>query len=146
MRKLFVLVGVGCLSTALLAQSTQPAASGYKLPPKAIVDVLDAPPPPTVELSASGDAMAVLERASMPSLAELAQPMLRLGGVRINPKTNGLHRAVRYRTLTIKSPASGTERKVTLPANAAIGWVGFSPDSTRSMKRMILPMMPLRGP
>ena len=32
--------------------------------------------------------MAVLERTSMPSIAELAQPMLRLAGVRINPKTN----------------------------------------------------------
>ncbi len=131
MRKLLVIVGVGCLSTALLAQSSAPPASGYLLPPKAIVDVLDAPPPPTVDLSASGEAMAVLERASMPSLAELAQPMLRLGGVRINPKTNGLHRAVRYRTLTIKSPADGTERKVTLPPNPAMGWIGFSPDGKR---------------
>jgi len=131
MRKVLVLIGVGCLSTALLGQTPQPAASGYLLPPRAIVDVLDAPPPPTVELSASGSAMAVLERASMPSIAELAQPMLRLGGVRINPKTNGLHRAVRYRNLTIKGPADGAERKVTLPPNPAIGWVGFSPDSTR---------------
>ena len=39
------------------------APSGYLVPAKAIVDVLDAPPPPTVELSASGTAMAVLERA-----------------------------------------------------------------------------------
>ena len=95
-----------------------PAASGYLTPPKAIVDILDAPPPPTVELSGSGTAMAVLERASMPTMAELAQPMLRLAGVRINPKTNGLHRAVRYRSLTLKNPADGTERKVTLPANS----------------------------
>jgi dipeptidyl aminopeptidase/acylaminoacyl peptidase len=67
----------------------------------------------------------------MPSLAELAQPMLRLAGTRINPRTNGLHRAVRYRTLTIKSPSDGIERKVTLPAEPALGWIGFSPDSTR---------------
>jgi dipeptidyl aminopeptidase/acylaminoacyl peptidase len=130
MRKLLVLAGVVCLSSAVMAQQA-PTPSGYLLPPKAIVDVLDAPPPPTVELSASGAAMAVLERASMPSLAELAQPMLRIGGVRINPKTNGLHRAVRYRSLLIKSPADGSERKVTLPPNPAIGWIGFSPDSTR---------------
>ena len=116
MRKVLVLVAVGCLSTALFAQSSQPGPSGYLLPPKTIVDILDAPPPPTIDLSGSGTAMAVLERASMPSIAELAQPMLRLGGVRINPKTNGLHRAVRYRNLTIKNPADGTERKVTLPS------------------------------
>jgi hypothetical protein len=131
MRKVLVLVAVGCVSTALIAQTSQPAASGYLLPPKAIVDILDAPPPPTVELSSSGTAMAVLERASMPTIAELAQPMLRLAGVRINPKTNGLHRSVRYRALTIKNAADGTERKVSLPPNPAIGWIGFSPDSTR---------------
>jgi dipeptidyl aminopeptidase/acylaminoacyl peptidase len=130
MRKVLVLAGVACLSSAVLAQQS-PQPSGYLLPPKAIVDVLDAPPPPTVELSATGEAMAVLERASMPSLAELAQPMLRIGGVRINPKTNGLHRAVRYRTLLIKGPADGSERRVTLPPNPAIGWIGFSPDSAR---------------
>ena len=115
MRKVLVFVALGSLSTALFAQSSAPAASGYLTPPKAIVDILDAPPPPTVELSGSGAAMAVLERASMPTIAELAQPMLRLAGVRINPKTNGLHRAVRYRSLTLKNPADGTERKVTLP-------------------------------
>ena len=131
MRKLFLLVGAASLSTALLAAQQSPSPSGYLLPPKPIIDVLDAPPPPTVDLAASGEAMAVLERASMPSLAELAQPMLRLAGTRINPKTNGLHRAVRYRALTIKGPADGTERKVTLPAEPAIGWIGFSPDSRR---------------
>jgi dipeptidyl aminopeptidase/acylaminoacyl peptidase len=131
MRKIIAVLGAASLSSALLAQSPPPAASGYLVPPKAIVDVLDAPPPPTVELSASGSAMAILERASMPSIAELSQPMLRLAGLRINPKTNGLHRAVRYRRLTIKGPADGVERKVTLPPNPALGWLGFSPDSTR---------------
>jgi len=131
MRQLLVLAALGCVTTGIAAQSSQPAATGYLVPPKAIVDVLDAPPPPTVELSGSGTAMAVLERASMPSIGELAQPMLRLAGVRINPRTNGLHRAVRYRSLTIKSPTDGSERKVTLPPNPAIGWIGFSPDSAR---------------
>jgi dipeptidyl aminopeptidase/acylaminoacyl peptidase len=67
----------------------------------------------------------------MPSIAELAQPMLRLAGVRINPKTNGLHRAVRYRSLVMRNPEDGTERKVTLPPDPALGWIGFSPDSVR---------------
>ncbi|MDH4064080.1 MAG: prolyl oligopeptidase family serine peptidase [Acidobacteriota bacterium] len=132
MRKTLVLVGFACLSTALLAQQSQPSpSSGYLMPPRPTVDILDAAPPPTVELSASGRAMAVLERSSMPSIAELAQPMLRLAGVRINPKTNGLHRAVRYRSLVLRNPDDGTERKVTLPPSPAIGWIGFSPDSAR---------------
>ncbi len=132
MRSSLALAGVAVLSVGLLARQPQPAApAGYLTPPQAIVDILDAAPPPTVYLSPTGDAMAVLERASMPALAELAQPMLRLAGVRINPKTNGLHRAVHYRSLLIKSPVDATERVVTLPPSPALGWIGFSPDGTR---------------
>ena len=91
-------------SIAVLAQAPeQSAASGYLLPPKAIVDILDAPPPPTAELSPARDVVALLERTSMPTIAELAQPMLRLAGVRINPRTNAPHRSnARYRNLTLK--------------------------------------------
>ena len=120
-------------TVALRAQSpAQPAAaSGYLLPPKAIVDILDAPPPPTADLSPARDTVALLERASMPTIADVAQPMLRLAGIRINPKTNGPHRAVRYRNLTLKVVADGATRKVTLPAAPAISWIGFSPDGKR---------------
>jgi dipeptidyl aminopeptidase/acylaminoacyl peptidase len=132
MRTILALVAASCLSAAVLAEQAQPAApSGYLQPPKTIVDILDAPPPPMVYLSSTGDAMAVLERDSMPSIEEIAQPMLRLGGIRINPKTNGLHRAVRYRALSLKSPVDGSERKVTLPPSPAIRWIGFSPDGSR---------------
>ena len=62
-------------------------------PPQVIVDILDAPPPPDVYLSPARDVVAVLERAPMPSIAELARPMLRLAGLRIDPGNNGRHRA-----------------------------------------------------
>ena len=117
-------------SIAVLAQA--PAASGYLLPPKAIVDILDAPPPPTADLSPARDVVALLERTSMPTIAELAQPMLRLAGLRINPKTNAPHRSnSRYRNLTLKVVANSSERKVTLPPMPVISWIGFSPDGRR---------------
>ena len=64
----------------------------YQLPPKAIVDILDAKPLPTVAVSPSRQEIALLERSSMPTIAELSQPMLRLAGARINPRTNGPQR------------------------------------------------------
>lgn len=132
MRPVSLLLICAALSTTLLAQSSQSATpAGYLTPPQQIVDILDAPPPPTVDLASSGAAMAVLQRHSMPALAELAQPMLRLGGVRINPRTNGRHRATRHRSLTIKSPEDGSEKPVMVPPTAAIGWMGFSPDSAK---------------
>ena len=120
-------------ATALNAQS--PATSGYLLPPKVIVDMLDAPPPPTAEVSPARDVVALLERASMPTIAELSQPMHRLAGVRINPRTNAPHRGLgaqsRYRNLTLKVIADGSERKVTLPPSPVLTWIGFNADGRR---------------
>ena len=107
------------------------AASGYLLPPKVIVDMLDAAPPPTAEVSPARDVIALLERASMPSIAELSQPFYRLAGVRINPRTNAPHRGQRYRDLTLKVIADNSARKVTLPASPKIEWIGFSADGKR---------------
>ncbi|MFP5379456.1 MAG: prolyl oligopeptidase family serine peptidase, partial [Vicinamibacteria bacterium] len=101
------------------------------LPPQPIVDILDAAPPPLVFVSPARDAVALAERASMPPIAELAQPMLRLAGLRIHPGTNGPHRAQYFRSLTLKGIAQGDERAVTLPENPRLSWVGFSPDGAR---------------
>src|SRR5688572_12616195 len=119
-------------SSAVFAQTqTQPATSGYLLPPKEIVDILDASPPPTVEVSPSRDVVALLDRASMPSIAELSLPMHRIAGIRINPRTNGPHRAQLARSITIKAIADGAEKKVTLPPSPKLSWIGFSPDGKR---------------
>ncbi len=108
-----------------------PADSGYRLPPKAIVDILDAPPPPDVHLSPARDVVAVLDLAPMPAIADLSRPMLRLAGLRIDPKTNGRHRARAARGLALKAVADGATRVVTLPPNPSITWVGFSADGVR---------------
>ena len=84
---LALVVGV----SSLVAQQSAPAT--YQIPPKAIVDILDAPPLPGVVVSPTREVLALLPRRSMPSIAELAQPMLGLAGTRVNPLTNGPHRA-----------------------------------------------------
>jgi dipeptidyl aminopeptidase/acylaminoacyl peptidase len=119
-----------CLSPSP-AVAQAPDEPRYLLPPKAIVDALDAPPPPDVYLSPARDVVAVLERAPMPSIADLARPMLRLAGLRIDPKNNGRHRARTARGLTLKAVADGAARAVTLPASPALTWIGFSADGQR---------------
>ncbi len=108
-----------------LAQAT------YQVPPKAIVDILDAAPPPTVVVSPSRQQIALLDRARMPAIAELSQPMLRLAGARINPKTNGPQRPPANLGIGLKRIADGKTVKVLLPPGAKIDWIGFSPDSRR---------------
>ncbi|MBA3885970.1 MAG: S9 family peptidase, partial [Acidobacteria bacterium] len=81
------LVAVLAATAGLFAQST--ASTGYLTPPKAIVDILDAEPLPMVSIGPARETIALLSRRSMPSIDELAQPMLRIAGLRINPANNG---------------------------------------------------------
>ena len=81
------------LTIALLIMPiTTFAQGGYKQPAKEIMDVLNAPAIPSVSVSPVHDKMALLEPLRYPPISELAQPMLRIAGLRINPNTNGQHR------------------------------------------------------
>ena len=128
---LAVAVALALLVAPSWSRAQGAADSTYLLPPKAIVDVLDAPPPPDVFLSPSKDVAAVLERAPMPTIAELARPMLRLAGLRIDPRTNGRHRARTAKGLSLKSTADGATRAVTVPDSPQLTWIGFSADGVR---------------
>ena len=118
-------------SCVLGAATARVAFAQYQLPPKEIVDILDAPPLPTAVVSPSGQVMALLERASMPPITELSQPMLRLAGMRTNPRTNGPHRGQTLKAISLRNIGDGAEIKVTLPASARLAWLGFSPDGKR---------------
>lgn len=134
MRKLGFAAALVIIGAAVLYAQTRQAAttSGYLTPPKVIVDILDAPPTPTVIVSPDHRTVALLNRRSMTTVAELAQPIHRIAGARINPKTNGRQqRGGNVIAITLKSIAEGTEKKVTVPPNANIGGVSFSPDAKR---------------
>lgn len=114
-----------------LAPGAELAVAQYQLPPKDIVDILDAAPVPAAVVSPSGQVVALLERASMPGIAELAQPMHRLAGMRVNPRTNGPHRADSLKGISLRAVADGSEIAVTLPPNPRLSWIGFSSDGGR---------------
>ncbi len=106
--------------------------SSYLIPPKVIVDILDAPPTPGVTVAPDRRTVALLSRRSMPTIAELAEPIHRIAGTRINPKTNGRQqRGGGITAITLKSIADGTEKKVVVPPGPNIGGVSFSPDGKR---------------
>ncbi len=104
------------------------AQTPYQKPPKAVMDVLDAPSSPFVSVSPSRDRMLLMQTARYPSIAELSEPMLRLAGLRINPKTNAIHMAGRFTGLTLKTIPDGKETKVITPLGAKLGGVLWSPD------------------
>ncbi len=113
-------------------QTPSTTSSGYLVPPKLILDILDTPPTPGVSVAPDRRMVALLYRRSMPTIAELAEPIHRVAGARINPKTNGRQqRGGGITAITLKSIADGTEKKVVVPPNANIGGVSFSHDAKR---------------
>ncbi|MGE5812855.1 MAG: prolyl oligopeptidase family serine peptidase [Acidobacteriota bacterium] len=119
---------IATAASPALAQQAKP--SGYLTPPKEIVDILDAEPLPAVVPSPDHRTLAIFRRQPMPSIAELSQPMYRIGGSRINPRTNGPHRLPGLFALALKS-VDGAERPVTLPPGSKLMTIGFSPDGSK---------------
>jgi len=115
-------------SSLLLSSFIAFAQQGYQKPPKAVLDVLDAPSSPTVSLNPTRDKMLLVEASRYPSIAQLSQPMLRLAGSRINPNTNGPHGGGRITKLTLKNIGDGKETAIAIPAGAAFGAPEWSPD------------------
>ena len=107
------------------------AQEPYRLPPKVVVDILDAPPPPATMVSPDRTWLLLADRAAMPTIAELSQPMLRLAGSRINPVSNGPFRGVVFNGLRLVRIADGRTRTVSGLDGARIGWPTWSPDSRR---------------
>lgn len=121
--KLAALVLAGC-SLMLVTADGQIA---YQKPPREILDVLNASLPPMISVSPQKDRLLLMDRVSYPSIAELARPMKRLAGLRIDPANNGRHAPTVYTGITIRDVAPGGEdRVVALPPDVTIGEASWS--------------------
>jgi len=117
------------LGFLLLISSAVSAQTSYQTPPASIADLVNAPSTPAVTFSKDGSFMLLLERTESPSIEDLAQPELRIAGLRINPSTSGPSRAGGYTNLKIKKTATGEEIQVTgLPSPAKMSGFTFSLD------------------
>lgn len=104
------------------------AATSYKLPPRAVIDILDAPGAPLLRESPAGDAILLVEVEPNPPLSLVAEPFLRLGGVRLTPKRGTRQHLVYGTGLTLLTLREGGKRRVELPPRSRIGLPVFSPD------------------
>jgi dipeptidyl aminopeptidase/acylaminoacyl peptidase len=103
----------------------------YQRPSQAIEGVLNAPATPSMSLSPARNYAIFAEPLRYPLIADLAEPMLRLAGLRINPRTNGPHLPVYYKKIVLKRLEDGTETAVALPPGARPGNLRWSPDGSR---------------
>lgn len=123
-----VITGIWFLSFSAFAQEDL----NYQRPPQSISNLVDAPLTPFVSVSPSLDKMLLAERPGYPSIEEVAQPELRLAGLRINPRTNGSSRSYYQTGLQIQSMNSPMTQKIQgLPTNPQIENISWSPDGQK---------------
>ncbi|XP_019246280.1 PREDICTED: probable glutamyl endopeptidase, chloroplastic isoform X2 [Nicotiana attenuata] len=105
--------------------------AGYRLPPREIRDIVDAPPLPALSFSPLRDKILFLKRRSLPPLSDLARPEEKLAGVRIDGKCNTRSRMSFYTGIGIhqlmEDGSLGPEKEIQdLPEGAKINFLTWS--------------------
>ena len=113
-------------------------APGYDLPPQNVLDVLHAPPPPYPILSPTRETTLLVSWVDYPPMAQVAEPYLKLAGVRVEPRTRRVHDtpggygiAPCVQTLTLVDLATGRETPVSLPPDGCVARIEWSADGRR---------------
>ena len=137
-----LIVGMALLAVAPLALAAAPAAGtktppaaaapagqDYQLPSAALQAVANAPRAPTLSLSPRRDTAALLQTPPLPSINDVAQPELKLAGVRINPATHSASTFTFGDKLWLMNIADGKERQISgLPQPLSVASLAWSPD------------------
>ncbi|HEY0591086.1 MAG TPA: S9 family peptidase, partial [Thermoanaerobaculia bacterium] len=113
-----------------IAVGSHAADTAYQKPPKEILEVLDAPAFPYAFPSPDGKAVALATPLRYPPISDLAEPLLRLAGVRVNPRNNAVHGASYYASFAVKRLPDGAEVPVQVPAGARLGSPRFNAPGT----------------
>jgi hypothetical protein len=119
------------IPAVLLATTLAADAPKYLVPPLEVVAAFDAAPLPEALLSPSKKVMSLAYRKGQPTIAALSQPMMRLAGARVNPRTNGPHRTTLIYAIKLQKIGGGAAANVTVPANANLSNLKFSQDGSK---------------
>ena len=128
---LLIVLPTGQANSQPAQQEEQAVLHGYQKAPQPISDILNAPPTPLVQVSPNGKWLLAADRLANPPISDLAQPMLRLAGLRINPATNGRHHPPRFVRLRLFSTMGSEQAEVAVPRNAYLSVPEWSQDSQR---------------
>src|SRR5690554_3712867 len=117
------------LFTVLFATSTvlSQVDLPYQMPHQDILSLADVQMPPIMSISNDGSKAVLIYRNQYISIEELSEKEMRLGGLRINPKTNTSSRARNYSNITLFDMAEKKEISVSgMPENAKITNISWS--------------------
>ncbi len=103
--------------------------AGYQNPPAALQAIVDAPRAPALSLSPRRDLAAMVQTPALPGISEVAQPELKLAGVRINPRTYSQSRFSFGSGLSLLDIATQQETALAgLPDELRLADLSWSPD------------------
>jgi dipeptidyl aminopeptidase/acylaminoacyl peptidase len=113
---------LGGVAVAIAATLPAPAtaADTYREAPPQIHAVLDAAPVPSMRMSPTAKHMLLTRTALYPPIADLAAPMLKLAGVRVDPSNNAQHGQRHIYEVSVRALPDGVDKKVALPRDARI--------------------------
>lgn len=108
-----------------------PVETGYREPPPEVIALVDMAPPVAASVSPDGATLLLLEPPSLPSLADLAAPELRLAGLRFNPDNHTPAQPRYFSSVRLQSVAGEPDPVAIdhLPDTARILAAAWSPDS-----------------
>jgi dipeptidyl aminopeptidase/acylaminoacyl peptidase len=115
----------------LLVAAAGNSQTVYHKPPPAIDDVIKAPSPFIASVSPAHDRLLLSEPVRFPDISDLAQPMLRIAGLRIDPANNGTHVPQRHIHWQLVDLASGAAKALAIPDSVYAGAPIWSPDGHR---------------
>ncbi|WLI89573.1 prolyl oligopeptidase family serine peptidase [Massilia sp. R2A-15] len=106
-----------------------PEHARYQLPPAPLQAIVDAPRAPALSLSPKRNLAALVATPALPSIVEVAQPELKLAGLRINPRSYSPSRFSFGAGLTLLDVGTQAESTVSgLPQDLRMADLAWSPD------------------
>ena len=121
-----------CLAFLFLSPFFLFSQNTYKLPPADVTAIVLAPPTPSVSISPVRDAMMLTDYNPNPGIATLAQPFLKLAGIRVNPELNSRQRITEFTNVTIERFVEGKTVKIEMPVTGRLAGIPqWSPDGNR---------------
>jgi dipeptidyl aminopeptidase/acylaminoacyl peptidase len=115
-------------SSAVMAQEN----ITFQNPPAEILALADFERAPSVRMDTKKEFMLLCYRSTYKTLEDLNQDELRLGGLRINPKTNISSTVTYFNKLKLRKIAEKEERNINgMPENPKITNISWSPDETK---------------
>ena len=127
----FTVAAVLTASCVVAEEDALQLAAGWQSPSADVLEVLHAPMLPSVWTSPTGEHLLLADPVSYPPLAELAAPMHKLAGMRVNPVLNAVHGRHGATSPRLVRVEDGAETPLGLPSDAEVHNVTWTVDGRR---------------